>query len=742
MVAPKPSPFGGRTLGPARNRHSHSRRSWYQCIPIATLVLLVGLGTLSSIFDVSRNNVIDYASTQIFSPTETSPSASTVENQALDNAIESINASGDGEDVEDEVCLHATSIIDNYASWPDAVYHKDRDGYTNSNYFDELRELRGFASVEEEDAYARANIAEFNKIRASVLTPQLLKAGFQPGRIYPARHFANRYRRLADSIGAKGEDTEYNPRPLTILVFGSSFTIGSNCGESSADDNCAWPQRLIRRFDELFFPETNNTTSLVQWKMYQENAQGSVNIAQKIPSIVESLQTTPPDAILLDNSIIDRGASRPWFEAIVRAFIKVFPGTLLVSIVDGIDDFVDNKDRGQYSPILHDVQDHYGLTVVDIGKMAHLQRHDNSSTYIESSVIEEARRVYREHPASGDDFDEDTTIIDLIWPQPAIMKSGNGAVLTDDDARVGEAYFAQFVPLTRKTKSANYPWSHPSWITHQYVADSVMHGLMNVVKFGSECGDDDDHRDEVLDSSILETSVATKEELDASFICEEPLTRIDAKSPPYVDHVIANITFTEDDTNFPSDDNDLSVAVTCGDWQWITDDRKRSGWQSDEYGSIIRFRVKVSADKLPNLSITYMRSHETFGNARVTFYPVTRRELNETPPPPPAFGCNDVPKFLSDENGAVLVPSMELNGWLPQHSFWDTAVFPSQADWSDINAGPAHELLRVTVLNRMEKSEDGTAVVDDDDTVEYVDVYVINTNTHEMRIKIQVVTSC
>ena len=636
--------------------------------------------------------------------------------------------SDDGHD-DASFCQKIISMLD-IGSWPDVIYHKDRDDYS-SDYFDS----RFVSSSEEDDSQARATIDAFNQFRSTVLTPQLLKEGFQPGRKYPIRRFADRVRLLEASMSTEQQPS---PRPLRILVFGSSFTIGSNCGESTAQEanDCAWPGRLARRFNASF----------VEWNMYQENAQGSVNIAHKIPSIVNEFfdENTSPDAILLDNTIIDLGMNRPWFEAVVRAFIKHFPGTVLVSIVDAVSHFTDNPEGGDHSRWLYDVQTHYGLTVVNIGKMSRLQRHVNTSTYIQRSVVEEAKRIYREHPASGDNYDENNTILDLIWPQADHMKSGNGSVYYDSEANGGgEVYWSQFIPWTRKTKPANYPGNHPPWVTHQYVADAVMHGLLNLVTIGSECrADDDDYSfDETLESSVLEASVATMEEINAAFICEAPVTRIDAKSPPYVDRVIANLTSINNDTEIPSDGGD-TVALVCGDWQWITDDRSRSGWQSNEYGSIIRFRLKVSTEKLPTISITYMRSYETFGNVRVTFHPVSRKDLKENPSPPPVFGCNDIHKFLTDENGTVAVPSLEMDGYQQQFTSWSTAVFPHQGDWSDLNSRPYHELLRDTVLSQMQKSEDESIVVDEDDAVEYVDLYVINTNTYRMRIKIQIVTSC
>jgi hypothetical protein len=641
-------------------------------------------------------------------------------------------------DGDDDLCLHVSSSLD-IASWPDIIYHKDRDGYSSNYYY-----YDGYVnSVEVDDQQARATIHEFNKIRSSVLTSPLLKTGFQPGRIYPIRRFADRIRRLAESNKAESP-------PLRILVFGSSFTIGSNCGESTAQesDDCAWPLRLARRFDEIFFPYINDEatrSSLVQWTMYQENAQGSVNIAQKIPSIIDEFinESTSPDAILLDNTIIDLGMNKPWFEAVVRAFLKSFPETVIVSIVDGVPQFVDNPKDSDNS-WLYQVQKHYGLMVVDFATMARMQRHDTDrSDYLVKKIYSDQSTM-----VGNEDYDAKSTLIDLLWPQASYMKFANGTIAYDDDADNGEIYWTNFFPRTRKTKLANYPENHPPWVTHQYVADGVMHGLLNLARIGLGCGGVE-YEDESLDSSsesvqsLLKTSVATAEELNACFICDTPVMRIDAKSPPYVDHVIANLIPTVNSarsTEVTPDiqSNDDTVALICGDWKWITDDRNRSGWQSDEYGSIIRFRLRVSNDKLPTLSFTYMRSHDTFGNLRVTFQAVSRNDLNNSPSNIPTFGCNDVNKFEELEDGTTLIPSIGLDGSLPRFSLWETAVFPPELDDSDVNAEPAWNLLDQTVLSRMRTTGDG----DKDKVIEFVDLYVINTNSDRTRIKIQVVTSC
>ncbi|KAL3763815.1 hypothetical protein ACHAWU_001875 [Discostella pseudostelligera] len=729
-------------LQPRRQHHNHSRNRSDHRHPVVVVVVrilthplvLVGLGAVYVLIVTRYTTKLKDAASQL-------PARPTPTIRSFPTRIQPRDRDSDGDDdVDGALCRQITSALDNFASWPDVEYHKDRGQYTlipdtDNDYYDESY----FTSVEEDDSHARATIAEFNKIRSSVLTPQLLKEGIQPGRIHPARQFANRLRRLADSIGADNNERQPPQQPLIIAVFGSSFTIGSNCGESSAQDavDCAWPQRLIRRLDELLLPKNH---TWIEWRMYQENAQGSVNIAQKMPSIIDEYKqrNVTPDAILLDNTIIDAGTYRPWFEATVRAFIKSFPDTVIISIVDG-KPFFDDSPRSD-TAWLHQIQRHYGLAVVDFEAMALLQRHD---TGLSDNIM---KNLY--NGRSIREVEDDTTPIDLIWPQATYMKFANGTIAYDEDCDSGEMYWTNFVPLTRKTKSANYPDAHPSWVTHQHVADGVMFGLLNSLKIGLGCDSVD--YDNSLDSSFesiasMKTSVATKEEIDACFICEEPLTRIDAKSPPYVGHTIANLTVIDNSVNGADataepQSTDGTVALMCGDWKWITDERNRSGWQSDEYGSIIRFRLRVSTDKLPTISMTYMKSHDTFGDLRVSFQAVSMKDLNEPSSPFSSFGCNDVHKFELNNDGTTLIPSLRLDGYLQKFSLWETAVFPAELDESDVNAVDAWNLLNQTVLSRMMTTNSGDNR--DDNAVEFVDLYVINTNKFLSRIKIQVVTSC
>jgi hypothetical protein len=144
----------------------------------------------------------------------------------------------------------------------------------------------------------------------------------------------------------------------------------------------------------------------------------------------------------------------------------------------------------------------------------------------------------------------------------------------------------------------------------------------------------------------------------------------------------------------------------------------------------------------------YMKSHETFGTMMVTFRAVSRKEANG---PSSLLRCDDVDKFKdigwSGEfepggkysNDSTLIPSLALNAWIPQYSLWETVVFPATHDYHDVNAARPWYLLNRTVLSRMMM----TTGSNDEDVVEYVDLYLMNTYEHgKKRVKVQVVTSC
>lgn len=126
-------------------------------------------------------------------------------------------------------------------------------------------------TLADDDRQARATVAEFNRMRRSVLTAPLLESGFRRGRSHAAR-------RLALRMAGVDSAAEAARRPIQIAVFGNSFTIGSNCGESTVqppggERGCAWPSRLARRWDEVFNSsglfDLAEVNAGAEWRMYQ-----------------------------------------------------------------------------------------------------------------------------------------------------------------------------------------------------------------------------------------------------------------------------------------------------------------------------------------------------------------------------------------------------------------------------------------------------------------------------------------
>lgn len=132
-------------------------------------------------------------------------------------------------------------------------------------------------TLADDDRQARATVAEFNRMRRSVLTVRLLESGFRRGRSHAARRLALRMTEV-DSAAEVNSTAEAARRPIQIAVFGNSFTIGSNCGESTVqppggERGCAWPSRLARRWDEVFNSsglfDLAEVNAGAEWRMYQ-----------------------------------------------------------------------------------------------------------------------------------------------------------------------------------------------------------------------------------------------------------------------------------------------------------------------------------------------------------------------------------------------------------------------------------------------------------------------------------------
>ncbi|KAL7453467.1 hypothetical protein ACHAWC_005917 [Mediolabrus comicus] len=473
---------------------------------------------------------------------------------------------------------------------------------------------------------ARATVAEFNRIRNSVLRPTLLDAGIKEGSLYAAQSFAQRFL-----------ERKHDSRPLSVVVAGNSFTIGSNCGEntSQGSDDCAWPNRLAQRWKEIVTKSFGNSVnSEIEWHMLQQNAQASNNVMHRLPSLIDEYQSKNKtlDLLLLNNGITDRmKGESTWFEAVVRVVLEYFPQIVIISIVDGIPDFVDDSNTyaQEFLRSFITTQDHYNLTRIDFAKMCRILR-----------GFDELRR--------------------------------------------------RKVPITQR-------------ITRRGQHTNMLPTL------GMGCDGADSTIQRATRPPLPETTVADKAEVERCFVCLKSTDQLDARTH----QVVVNAT----ETNIIN--HESPVVVTCGDWKWVTDERKRSGWQSDQAGSLIRFRLNVS--EIPTISLTYMKSHATFGSFRVTFQPISK--ANGTTP---LMGCSDVAKFTNQ----TLFPSMRLEGKTQQFSLWDTFIFSGKLD---SNEGMANEVMKKTILEKMESKD-----------VEYIDMYVLNDNYfgNVKRVKIQTVTSC
>jgi hypothetical protein len=600
---------------------------------------------------------------------------------------------------EAKVCRDIKSLLD-ISKWPDIVFYEDHPNFVKNAKL-KLDPNR------EENLKARATVAEFNRIRKSVLTTDLLDEGINEGSLYTAQKFAQRFLE-------RGE----NDRPLTIAVTGNSFTIGSNCGENTRQgdsggagpDGCGWPYRLAQRWEELVTRSFGNTTNTkIEWNMLQANGQASQNIVQRLPSLIDEYDSINKtlDVIILNNGIIDLFRPRPWFEAVIRVIQTYFPQTMIINLIDGTPEFVswnngeDTVKGGELSRFRNYMKthDHYNIARLDLAKMCLLLKYSDMERY---------RTLRQQYPESS-----------LLWPQVAKMMYGNKTTLRKDQPMITHSglplYWANYTPRVEKTKVAYFPTNHPPFTTHQYVADSVLYTLLRLLKAGIRCDDNNMmNREEIaVKPALPKSTIAKLEEVERCFVCLKPIQQLDAR-------VLESVV------NGTNGSNELSVTeshvvVTCGDWKWITDERKRSGWQSDKAGSLIRFRLKVSSE-VPILSLTYMTSHTSFGDFHLSFVPVSKANINRT-----LMGCSDVTKF---ENQSLL-PSMILKGKRPDFSLWDTFVFSGKLDSHE---DMANEVMKKTVMDILAKSKD----------IEFIDVYVLNNDYYgnQGRVKIQTVTSC
>ena len=140
--------------------------------------------------------------------------------------------------------------------WAPAVFHGERE----TESLPEI-DARFTPDGDADEAAGFRAVEDFNEMEP---IPALSKA-YVPGSPHRARQLA---RRAATDA------------PLRFAVFGNSFTIGSNCGESTTQHqrDCAWPNRMARRLRELRPGRPPEV-----WHSYQKNGEASVDVAQQLP---------------------------------------------------------------------------------------------------------------------------------------------------------------------------------------------------------------------------------------------------------------------------------------------------------------------------------------------------------------------------------------------------------------------------------------------------------------------------
>jgi len=406
------------------------------------------------------------------------------------------------------------------------------------------------------------------------------------------------------------------------------------------------------------------------------------------------------DVIILNNGITDSVFTEPWLEAVIRCLLQHFPQILIISLIDGLPDLVGNGDKFKQDRVQQWIrtQDHYSVTRIDFAKMSRLLRSSNDERY----------KILRErYPDSS-----------LLWPQVDNMMYANGTFMDYEEVSPRPnglpIYWANYTPRVEKRKHAYYPANHPPWTTHQYVADSILYTMIRLLKNGIGCDENaKTERDRIVTKpSLPDVTVANKKVLERFFVCEKPKDTIDAR----VNHSVVNGTNSSGVSA-----RDAPVVVTCGDWKWVTDERKRSGWQSENPNSLIRFRLKVS--EIPTISFTYMTSHSSFGAFQVTFQPISKTNSSAQE----LMTCKDVNKF----DNYTLLPSATLVGKREEFSLWETVIFSGKLDSHnhDLN-----KFMKEAVIDKIGEVKD----------VEYVDMYIKNTRHvfDRSRVKIQRVSSC
>ena len=347
-----------------------------------------------------------------------------------------------------------------------------------------------------------------------------------------------------------------NQERISFLTLGGSFTRGHGCGEVplAPERECAWPSRLERWWNKHMMPTTTSSSSSSDWTHAAEHGSGSVQALQRLGILIRTIE---PDVVILDFLVNDitlgESDSTIAHEKLIRTLMQMLPQVQIILLEAGCPACIANPN------ILlarRRVAQYYGIPIIDYASMVQLFN------------------KYHEEDASG---------TDRLWPftepeldPPPFTKIGT--------------VWPNFSPPVNVTQKTCCPLNHPPWPVHQYVADAVAYGMIELLRSGC--------------ASTLRDTFYEPEKLDRYRICLDPLTRHDA-----------HLAWQENNGN--NNNGRIVHPLLSAGWSLYEDRPGRPGWITNTTNSTITFPIKFGAQ--PTVAIAYLRSYESLGTARVSF---------------------------------------------------------------------------------------------------------------------------
>jgi hypothetical protein len=243
------------------------------------------------------------------------------------------------------------------------------------------------------------------------------------------------------------------------------------------------------------------------------------------------------------------------YEKLVRAIHSVFPDAQFLLVEDGCPRCLSDKAMLRQR---RQIAQHYGIPVMDYAAM--VEGYNNVG--LDSNLL---------WPETLPEMDEQNVFVKVgpFWPK--------------------------FLPHVNTTRATCCPLNHPPWPVHEYMADAVMHAFHEMLGDSCDGLSSDGKHSEV---QVLPEPLNDQKELDRYSACLHPLTFYDARSH-----------YVERDQPQPN--------VVSGDWKVCEDRPGRPGWIATRQGSTIKFPVRFGTQGI--LAVTYLRSYEHFGTAKLQF---------------------------------------------------------------------------------------------------------------------------